>query len=65
VPFLVESLYNPAANKRRFGILQLLGEMAGLGISEARDALETACQADEPSIARPAQVVRQRLDAPE
>jgi hypothetical protein len=65
VPFLVESLYNPAAKKRRFGILQLLGEMAGQGISEARDALETACQSDDDGIARPAQVVRQRLDAPE
>ena len=52
VPFLVESLYNPAAKKRRFGILQLLGEMAGQGISEARAALETACQADDDGIAR-------------
>jgi hypothetical protein len=65
VPALVESLYNPDAKKRRFGILQLLGEMAAQGIAEAREALDTACQADEPSIARPAQVVRQKLDARE
>jgi hypothetical protein len=65
VPFLVESLYNPDAKKRRFGILQLLGEMAGQGITEARDALDAACQADEPNIARPAQVVRQKLDVRE
>jgi hypothetical protein len=65
VPFLVESLYNPDAKKRRFGILQLLGEMAGQGVTEAREALDAACQADEPNIARPAQVVRQKLDVRE
>jgi hypothetical protein len=65
VPALVKRLHDRAARKHRFGILQLLGEMAGQGVTGALDALKTACDDADPSIARPAQVVLEKLDVQE
>jgi HEAT repeat protein len=65
VPALVKRLHDRAARINRFAVLQLLGEMAEQGITGALDALKTACDDPDPSIARPAQVVLEKLDAQE
>lgn len=61
VPALVNRLYDPAAKKHRFAVLQVLGEIARNGAQEAIDALQTASQHDDPGIARPASVVLEKL----
>lgn len=63
VPVLVRKLDDPTARKRRFALLQALGEMGTQGsLPEALDALKKACEHTDPGVAKPAQAVLKQLN---